>query len=127
MTPVSPSSSRSNTPAIGTSTTAVGTSESTSSPELRTVVVGEQLQSDYLVHELPPVSDFPRKASSESQLLDRALLARIEMLEAENSHLQKAKNEKHYFWIEDIQHNDKLVHFYTGFVSYALFLAFLSF
>ena len=27
---------------------------------------------------------------------------------------------------EDIQHDDKLVRFYTGFVSYTMFLAFLS-
>ena len=115
MTPVSPSSSRSITPAIDTP-----------SPILRSAVVGEQLQSDYLVHELPAYSS-PQKASSESLLIDRLLLARIEMLESEVSRLQKSKNEKYYFRIEDIQHDDKLIRFYTGFVSYALFLAFFEF
>lgn len=113
MTPASASSSRSVTPAAGTSA------------KIHTVMVGEQLQSDYLVHELPGSSSL-QASSNESLLVDRALLARIEMLEAENSRLQK-KSEKHYFRVEDIQRDDRLVRFYTGFVSYALFLAFFEF
>ena len=35
--------------------------------------------------------------------------------------------EKKNFRIEDIQHDDKLVRFYTGFVSYMMFLAFFEF
>ena len=113
MTPASASSSRSVTPAAGTSAM------------IHTVMVGEQLESDYLVHELPGSSSL-QAFSNESLLVDRALLARIEMLEAENSRLQK-KSEKHYFRVEDIQRDDKLVWFYTGFVSYALVLAFFEF
>ena len=74
-----------------------------------------------------PGSSSLQASSCESVLVDRALLARIEMLEAENSRLQKKKSEKHKFCIEDIEHYDKLVRFYTGFVSYALFLAFFEF
>ena len=115
LTPASASSSQSITPAAGTSP-----------PKVHTVEIGEQLQTEYLVHELP-ASTSPQKASSESLLVDHALVARIEMLEAENSCLQKRISDKHYFQIEDIQHDDKIVRFYTGFVSYALFLVFLIF
>lgn len=57
-----------------------------------------------------------------------ALLARIELLQAENLKLsaqQEASNG--YFRIEDIQNDDKLVCFYTGFTSFRIFLAFFEF
>ncbi len=44
------------------------------------------------------------------------LLAHIEMLESEISKL----NKKHHFRIEDIQNNDNLISFYTGFVQIGL-------
>ena len=37
-----------------------------------------------------------------------------------------SKNDKQFFRIECLQHDDKLVHFYTGFTSFALFLAFFE-
>ena len=55
-----------------------------------------------------------------------ALLARIELLELENSQL-KCKSKVNYFRIEDIQDNDKLITFYTGFVSYMVLIAFFKF
>lgn len=38
-----------------------------------------------------------------------------------------SKNDKKYVRVEDLQHDDKWVQFYTiGFTSFALFLAFLA-
>ena len=55
-----------------------------------------------------------------------ALLARIEVLEAENAQL-KSEPQKAYFQLEDIEHDDNLVRFYTGFVSFSIFIAFFEF
>ena len=98
------------------------------SPEVYTATVGEQLQTDYGVHELPG-SSTPQTSSNESLLVNHALLAHIEILEAENTHLktQLQQGDQKHFRIESIQHDDKLVSFYTGFISYAVFLAFFEF
>ena len=55
-----------------------------------------------------------------------SLLARIELLESEITQLkqQPKKTSKRYFRIEDIESDDKLVRFYTGFVSYSVFVRF---
>ena len=120
-------------------------------PQSLTTVVGEQLCPDYVVHELPTDtgdslsethcdSAVPSEVLSQSKqseaspsstevLVSNALLARIEVLEAENAQLKAnlaAKTPEH-FRIEQIQHNDKLFCFYTGFVSYEIFLAFFEF
>ena len=89
-------------------------------------MVGEQLRSDYNVHKLPGSSS-AQSTSAESLVINRALLARIEMLEAENASLKKQQNVISYFRIESIQHDDKLIRFYTGFVSYTVYLAFFEF
>ena len=61
-------------------------------------------------------------------MLDAALMARIEFLEAEVSRLQETKQPMPIpFSIELIKHDDNLVRFYTGFQSYALLIAFLNF
>ena len=52
------------------------------------------------------------------------LLARIELLESETKKLKEAPKRKHHFHIEDIQ---KMVSFYTGFVSFRVFSAFFEF
>ena len=57
-------------------------------------------------------------------LVRNGLLACIEALESENATL---KEKSHYFCIEDIQDDDKMVSFYTGFVSYMVFSTFLDF
>ena len=62
--------------------------------------VGEQLLTDFKVHEIPTTENPPSTSqltSSESQLINRALLARVELLEAENKQLKKALNEKKLF------------------------------
>ncbi len=51
-------------------------------------------------------------------------MPRIELLEGEIKKLREAPKEKSHFRIEDIQHDDKMVSFYTGFVSYNIFSAF---
>ena len=90
--------------------------------ELQTVVVGEQLSVDYVVHELPSV-DVHHSVQND---LDQTLLTRIRYLEAENNVLKTMKSKNH-FRLNDIKHDDKLVRFYTGFVSYFLCWRFLSF
>lgn len=127
----SPSSSRSVTP--------------TSTPQAQPVLVasiGEQLQQDYHVLELPDSEDVtipesppvlppcdPASTSTSSVLVNTALLARIEVLEAEKKQLETKVSgmTRAYFRIEDIKHDDALVRFYTGFVSFYVLNAFFEF
>ena len=104
-----------------------------------TAPVGEQLETNYQVHELPSESDAMSDCPSSSiqslevpsknteVLVNTALLARIESLEAENRHLKASPQGSQPFRIEQIQGNDHLVRFYTGFVSYMIFTAFFDF
>ena len=104
-----------------------------------TALVGEQFESDYQVHELPDEtmrsfpgpSNKPSAVSSgkEDCVINAALLARIEVLEADNSRMKKSLSERRRgtFGMEDIKQDDKLVLFYTGFNSYKVFLAFYEF
>lgn len=81
-------------------------------PQVHTAVVGEQFQTDYNVHELPGFSS-AQSTSAESLVFNCALLARNEMLEAENASLKKQQNVEAYFTIENILHDDKLIHLFT--------------
>ena len=91
--------------------------------QLQTAVIGQQLlESDYHVHDLP-TCDEPTN-DSYSTTINAALLARIEMLEAENAKLKMQLGNQRYFWIEFVEDDDNLVCFYTGFVSHKIFLAF---
>ena len=94
-----------------------------------TVTAGEQVQSDYTVNELPVAVDEPvsKLTSNYAQLINLALIPRIEFIEAENKRLNKQQVMKTYFRLEDIQDDDKLVRFYTGFVSFSMLLAFFNF
>ena len=124
-----------------------------------TTAVGEQLCTEYQVHELPSdsgdclsdsfstsISGLPSEISSQFDsvstsmlsteiepsntevLVNTALLARIESLEAENNTLRLAqvKTSKN-FCLEQIQGDDGLFRFYTGFPSFEIFLAFFEF
>ena len=100
--------------------------------QLLAAEMDEQLRTVYHVHELPSLEplDPQETLDSQHQLPDSGsrtiLQARIEVLEAENAQLKVQATEK-LFRNEDIQHDDKLVRFYTGFVSYMMFLAFSEF
>jgi len=124
----SPSSSRSVTP--------------TFTPPVQPALIapiGEQLQQDYHVHELPdseevttpepqpPCDSAP--AGTSSVLVNTALLARIEVLEAEKKQLETkvAGMTRVYFRIEDIKHDDALVRSYSGFVSFFVLNTFFEF
>ena len=90
--------------------------------------VGEQLVSDYQVHELPNSVDDAAKSSSlptdgfqssslqTEPLFNAALLARIEYLEAENTSRNECPSTEIHFRIEQVKHDDHLVRFYTGFI-----------
>ena len=56
-----------------------------------------------------------------------ALLAHMEILESEHSKLKQKIGKVDYFRIEDIKENDKLISFYTGFVSYLVLSYFFEF
>jgi len=97
-----------------------------------TALVGEQLDMNYTVHELPttPVAAPPVPSAAERNLINRALLTRIESLEAENARLKKCTcvpNKQSKFTVEQIRDDDRLFSFYTGFKSYVVFLAFFQF
>ena len=125
---LSPFSSRSPTPTASTSVTP------TPPPEPMITSIGEPLQSDYQMHELP-TGDGGQEASCphpdiDEVVVNTALLAQIEALESQNrvltEKLQVAMDQKSVFGIDNIAGNDKLVNLYTGFPSYDILLAFLS-
>lgn len=61
-------------------------------------------------------------------VVNTALVARIEALEAENRLLkEKVTPSESPFRIEQIKKDDQLVRFYTGFTSYLIFLTFFEF
>ena len=105
---VSPSTSRSVTPTVQISTSATESGCST-----------------------PTTVPAPQPPSDTEVLVNTALLARVEALEAENSRLKrdldKCENKRQYFRLEQVKHVDTLIRFYTGFVSYAVFLSFFNF
>ena len=107
--------------------------------------MSEPLLSNYSAHELPDVSgesfsetfdvsshdvDTQQQQKTETQVLvNTALVARIESLEAEIRLLNKKflTHRPSYFRLKNIAHVDSLIHFYTGFQSYEILLAFYDF
>ena len=107
--------------------------------------VGEQLETEYQLHELPtddslstptssralcsPFSSVSATDNSTRVLVDKALLSRIELLEAENKDLKSklSKVATKTFSVEDVAGNDDLMKLYTGFTTYSVFLAFYEF
>lgn len=117
-TPDHSTPSRSVTPSVASS----GTGPLPFHPHFKIAQAGEQLETNYSVHELPGSSGMEPE---ECWLINQALLTRIELLESEKKKMD-SKNDKQFFRIECLQHDDKLVQFYTGFTSFALFLAFFE-
>ena len=74
-----------------------------------------------------PANENPLPSDTEV-LVTTALLARVEALESENSclrtDLDKCKKKSLYLQLEQVEHDDMLICFFTGFVSCAVFLAF---
>ena len=117
--------------------------------EVYSTPVGEALLTDYCLHELPTetisssdyhhddtfavdgaCSSTPVTAPAEETqgLVHAALTARIEFLEAKNKSLtQQLALPKAAFRLADIEHNDVLIRFYTGFPSYEILLFFYEF
>ena len=112
--------------------------------------VGEQLETEYQLHELPTDDSFSTATStaapsscalsstfssvsatdrSTAVLVEKALLSRTELLEAENNDLKLklSKAVRKTFSVEDVAGNDDLVKLYTGFTTYSVFLAFYEF
>ena len=75
----------------------------------------------------PDVPSRPGMSTSTDKVVEAALLARIEMLESDNARLKGSQAKRIFFRIEDILGDDKLVSFYTGFISYRVFSAFFEF
>ena len=99
--------------------------------------IGEVLLSDFSVHELPnecseesllEISTLSGECTSTNVIVHTALVARIKVLEKENKELrQQASSQCKPFRLSCIAHSDSLVHFYTGFYSYKLLIAFFEF
>ena len=138
--------STTSTPLPSTSTPLPSTS--TPLPQLLIAQVGEQLDTNYTVYELPGPSGLQAEEwelpgpsglqaeewelpgpsglqADEYRLMNEALLKRIKVLEEEKRG-RLSDSTKLPFCIEQIQHDDKLVQFYTGFSSFRLFLAFFE-
>ena len=104
-------------------------------PPSYVTTTGEQLlDTGYQVHELPNLGDVDDindhvPDTGTDPVVHTALLARIEYLEAENAKLKSvcSQDSKKYFRIEDIKDDDKLVCFYTEFISFKVFQAFFEF
>ena len=97
--------------------------------EPMTVLVGEQLLDDYRVIDLPddPSTTEATPSSADEGLVNTALLAHIEFLEADCTRLQKSDRKQQHFGIDKIKHDDHLISFYTGLPSFAIFLSFYHF
>ena len=120
--------SMSSSPQLSPSSSTVDVSEADNSnadQESLIASIGEPLLTDYVVHELPDIEDTYTLSFSEKEVLNRALLARVEFLEAENQKLKDSASttQPKHFRLEDIANDDSLVRFYTGFPSYEIFVA----
>ena len=75
---------------------------------------------------LPP-PDLSTAEKDTVVLVNTALVAQIEALEAENCSLRKniaLSQSEGPFQVEQIKNDDQLIRFYTGFTSYMIFLTF---
>ena len=96
-------------------------------PPAKTTPIRKPYQTDFTVHELSLPSDDSYQLPSQDNVT--ALKAQLELLQAENASLRKQKELKPVtaFRIEQIQHDDSLVRFYTGFITFQVLIAFFDF
>ena len=90
--------SMSSSPQVSRSSSTVDVSESNKSDSDQGSLVasaGEPLFTDYAIHELPDGESAINLTSSEREVLNRALLARVEFLEAENHKLKETASTLH--------------------------------
>lgn len=117
----------SSSPQLSPSSSIADVSEGASDVESLVASVGEPLLTDYRVHELPDIEDTQlySLSFSEKEVLNRALLARVEYFEAENQKLRAKHNQS----TSDLKMSQTmiLIRFYTGLPSYEVFLAVFDF
>ena len=83
---------------------------------------------DSALQEIPAIIHRSSTADNEQYKLNSALIARVEILEAENAKLKNTISKaKLTLTVEDLKDDENLFSFYTGFKSYNLFLAFFEF
>ena len=81
---------------------------------------------DKELEEQSPISHVSPIADNEQHKLT-ALIAQLEVLEAENAKLKNAMFKEAKLTVEELKDDDRLFSFYTGFKSYQIFLAFYEF
>ena len=83
---------------------------------------------DSALQEIPAIIHRSSTADNEQYKLNSALIARVEILEAENAKLKNTISKaKLTLTLEDLKDDENLFSFYTGFKSYNIFLAFFEF
>lgn len=119
---------------LDNSASSTSTDISTPVPDVMLVSAGEELVSDYQIHELPQklLRDDDSSDTDDNGLENTvALKAHIEFLEAEkkmnNKQLESISSKPQYFRLEEVSGDDNLMRFYTGFISYEVFLAVFEF
>lgn len=119
-----PSTSREVTPA-SSSKDPLSTTLSTSSRHSSV----EALSSSELSFDTSSISSSITAQNDTEVIINKALVARIEVLEAENKSFKNKLTDKSiaHFRLEDIAGNDSLIHFHTGFESYETLTAFFDF
>ena len=119
-----PSTSREVTPA-SSSEDPLSTTLSTSSRQSSV----EALSSSELSFDTSSISGSITAQNDTEVIINKALVARIEVLEAENKSLKNKLTDKStaHFRLEDIAGNDSLIRFHTGFESYETLIAFFDF
>lgn len=83
------------------------------------MIVCQQCQQRQLLYCPPPLTSVSAAGMSEQVLVEKALLARIE--------LKLSKPAKKIFSVENVAGNDNLVRFHTGFIDTVYFLLFTNF
>ena len=85
------------------------------------ILVDEELEEQSPISHVSPIAD------NEQHKLNTALIAQLEVLEAENAKLKNTMFKGAKLTVDELKDDDRLFSFYTGFKSYQIFLAFYEF